>query len=99
MAHITGGGLVDNVPRMLPKTTDAVFDRASWTVPPIFTWLQEKGRVDPMEMFRVFNMGIGYVIAVPRKDAAKALNALERAKTSPIVVGAIEDGSGITRFK
>ena len=99
MAHITGGGLVDNVPRMLPKTTDAVFDRASWKVPPIFTWLQEKGGVDPMEMFRVFNMGIGYVIAVPRKDAAKALNALERAKASPIVVGAIEKGSGITRFK
>lgn len=99
MAHITGGGLVDNVPRMLPRTTDAVFDRASWKVPPIFTWLQEKGRVDPMEMFRVFNMGIGYVIAVPRKDAAKALNALERAKASPIVVGAIEKGSGITRFK
>ena len=99
MAHITGGGLVDNVPRMLPKTTDAVFDRASWKVPPIFTWLQEEGRVDPMEMFRVFNMGIGYVIAVPRKDAAKALNALERAKASPIVVGAIEKGSGITRFK
>ena len=99
MAHITGGGLVDNVPRMLPKTTDAVFDRGSWTVPPIFTWLQEKGGVDPMEMFRVFNMGIGYVIAVPRKDAAKALNALERAKASPIVVGAIEKGSGITRFK
>ncbi|NLE41326.1 MAG: phosphoribosylformylglycinamidine cyclo-ligase [Lentisphaerae bacterium] len=99
MAHITGGGLVDNVPRMLPKTTDAVFDRASWKVPPIFTWLQEKGRIDPMEMFRVFNMGIGYVIAVPRKDAAKALNALERAKASPIVVGAIEKGSGITRFK
>lgn len=99
MAHITGGGLVDNVPRMLPKTTDAVFDRGSWKVPPIFTWLQEKGRIDPMEMFRVFNMGIGYVIAVPRKDAAKALNALERAKASPIVVGAIEKGSGITRFK
>ena len=99
MAHITGGGLVDNVPRMLPKTTDAVFDRGSWKVPPIFTWLQEKGRVDPMEMFRVFNMGIGYVIAVPRKDAAKALNALERAKASPIVVGASEKGSGITRFR
>ena len=99
MAHITGGGLVDNVPRMLPKTADAVFDRASWTVPPIFTWLQEKGGVDPMEMFRVFNMGIGYVMAVPRKDAAKALNALEHAKAAPIVVGAIEDGTGITRFK
>ena len=98
MAHITGGGLVDNVPRMLPKTVDAVFDRSSWKVPPIFTWLQEKGGVDPMEMFRVFNMGIGYVMAVPRQDAAKALNALERAKAAPIVAGTIESGTGITRF-
>ncbi|MGI5868990.1 MAG: phosphoribosylformylglycinamidine cyclo-ligase [Kiritimatiellia bacterium] len=99
MAHITGGGLIDNVPRMLPRTTDAVFDRDAWKVPPIFTWLQEKGGVDPMEMFRVFNMGIGYVMAVSRKDAAKALNALERARASPIVVGGVEEGTGAARFE
>ena len=99
MAHITGGGLIDNVPRMLPKGVDAVFDRASWKVPAIYTWLQEKGKIDTEEMYRVFNMGIGYVIAVSQKDAAKALNALEQAKAHPMVVGFIDKGTGITRFK
>ena len=104
MAHITGGGLVDNTPRMLRCGTDgvggvdAVIDRAAWKTPPIYKYLQEKGGVDPLEMYRVFNMGIGYVLAVSRKDAAPALNALEGAGAKPVVIGAIEDGSGITRF-
>ncbi len=99
MAHITGGGLIDNVPRMLPKNTDAVFDRSSWKVPAIYTYLQEKGKIDTEEMYRVFNMGIGYVIAVSQKEAAKVLNALEQAKAKPLVIGSIEKGTGITRFK
>ncbi len=87
MAHITGGGLVDNVPRMLPTGLDAVIDRSTWRVPPIFRFLQEQGGIDPEEMFRVFNMGIGYVIAVRQKDAATALNALEAAKARPCCIG------------
>ncbi|MCL1910441.1 MAG: phosphoribosylformylglycinamidine cyclo-ligase [Kiritimatiellaeota bacterium] len=99
MAHITGGGLIDNTPRMLPSGVDAVIDRAAWTVPPIFKYLQERGGVDETEMFRVFNMGIGFVIAVSRKDAAPALNALERAAANPVVIGSIEKGKQIVRFK
>lgn len=98
MAHITGGGLVDNTPRMLPKSVDAVFDRSSWKVPPLFKWLQENGNVDTEEMYKVFNMGIGYVICVSQKDTAATLNSLERARAKPMVIGRIERGKGITRF-
>lgn len=98
MAHITGGGLIDNTPRMLPKGTDAVIDRSSWKVPAIYTWMQKKGNIDPVEMYRVFNMGVGYVIAVSQKDAALALNTLESVKARPMVIGYVEKGSGITRF-
>jgi len=98
MAHITGGGLVDNTPRMLPDGVDAVIDRAAWKVPPIFKFMRERGEVDADEMYRVFNMGIGYVLAVSRKDAAAALNALERASAKPVVIGSIEKGGGIVEL-
>ena len=94
MAHITGGGLIDNTPRMLPEGTDAVIDRTAWNVPPIYKFLQERGGVDETEMYQVFNMGIGYVMAVTRKDAATALNALENAGAKPVVIGSIEKGTG-----
>ncbi len=98
MAHITGGGLVDNPPRMLPKTADAVIRTSSWRTPPIFAWMREAGGIDPMEMFRVFNMGVGFLLVVPQADAARALNALETTKARPFVCGMIEAGSGTVRF-
>jgi len=72
MAHITGGGITDNLPRVLPHGTAAVVDAASWSVPPLFRWLQESGRVPVEDMMRTFNMGIGLVIVVAR-DRAEAL--------------------------
>ena len=99
MAHITGGGLVDNVPRMLPKGVDAVFDCRSWEVPPIFRFIQEVGQVDPEEMYRVFNMGIGYVLDVRPRDLARAMAALEKVKARPIVIGQIAKGTGKTRLE
>lgn len=98
MAHITGGGLIDNVPRMLPKNVDAVFDRSTWKTPAIFEFMQQVGKIDPMEMYRVFNMGIGYVICVAPKDADRAFAALKAAKARPIKIGRIEKGTGVTRF-
>lgn len=98
MAHITGGGLIDNTPRMLPEGTDAVIDCSSWKVPAIYKWIQEKGKIDPVEMYRVFNMGVGYVIAVSQKDAALALNTLETVKARPMVVGTIDKGTKKTRL-
>lgn len=94
MAHITGGGLVDNVPRVLPKTVDAVFDRSTWKTPAIYEFIEKEGGVDHEEMYRVFNMGIGYVIIVRAADAEKAVAALKAAKQKSIVVGLIEKGTG-----
>jgi len=98
MAHITGGGLVDNVPRILPKTVDAVFDRSTWETPAIYEFIEKEGKVDHEEMYRVFNMGIGYVIIVRAADADKAIAALKAAKQKAIVVGRIEKGAGISRL-
>ena len=92
MAHITGGGFPDNVPRVLPKGLSAVIDRAAWRVPPLFQFLQERGRVDRDEMYRVFNMGIGWVIMVRPADAQTALAVLRGQGERPVVIGRIEKG-------
>ncbi len=94
MAHITGGGFVDNIPRVLPKTCDAVIDRASWEVPTIFKLIENQGRVDHDEMYRVFNMGIGYVIIVRKVDLTSAMTTLKRLRQQPIVIGTIKKGTG-----
>jgi phosphoribosylformylglycinamidine cyclo-ligase len=92
MAHITGGGFVDNIPRVLPANCNAVIDRNSWRAPTIFTFVERQGKVDHDEMYRVFNMGIGYVIAVRAKDATAALNLLKAQHQMPLIIGAIEKG-------
>lgn len=94
MAHITGGGLYDNVPRVLPDTVDAVFDRSSWKVPAIFGFIQEAGDIDREEMFRVFNMGIGMVVMVGKKDANAAMELLKKAKQKPVMIGEVTAGTG-----
>jgi phosphoribosylformylglycinamidine cyclo-ligase len=93
LAHITGGGLIDNLPRILPKNCDAVIDTRSWRVPEIFNFISEKGNVDRAEMYQVFNMGIGMVAIVSQRDVGAAKRIL-RAK----VIGRIERGSGKTRL-
>ncbi len=94
MAHITGGGLYDNVPRVLPENVDAVFDRSTWKTPAIFEFIEEAGKVDHEEMYRVFNMGIGYVIMVAKKDAEKTLKILKANKQRAIIVGEVVPGTG-----
>jgi phosphoribosylformylglycinamidine cyclo-ligase len=98
MAHITGGGLYDNVPRVLPKHLDAQFDRASWEIPAIYTFIEEQGNVDHEEMFRVFNMGIGYVIMIPKEQADTALDILNANNQEAIIIGRIIAGEGKTRL-
>jgi phosphoribosylformylglycinamidine cyclo-ligase len=93
LAHITGGGLIDNLPRILPKNCDAVIDTKSWRVPSIFQILQQNGNVDLAEMYQVFNMGIGMVAIVSERDAKRAMATL-RAKR----IGRIERGTGKTRL-
>jgi phosphoribosylformylglycinamidine cyclo-ligase len=93
LAHITGGGLIDNVPRVLPKNCDAVIETNSWRVPRIFQILQQNGDVDRAEMYQVFNMGIGMVAIVSEREAKRAMSIL-RAKR----IGRIEGGTGKTRL-
>ena len=99
MAHITGGGFPDNIPRVLPKCVNAEIDRASWQVPTIFRFIQNQGRVDREEMYRVFNMGIGYVVIVAKRDLVKATNIL-RAQHQPYsIIGVIRKGKGLVTYK
>lgn len=93
MAHITGGGFVDNIPRVLPANCNAVIDRNSWKVPTVFTFIERQGKVDHDEMYRVFNMGIGYVIMVRQANAAAALSVLKGLRQAPVVIGTIEKGN------
>jgi phosphoribosylformylglycinamidine cyclo-ligase len=91
LAHITGGGLIDNLPRVLPNNCDAIIETKSWRAPRIFKILQHNGRVSPTEMYQVFNMGIGMVAIVAERDAKRAMSIL-RAKR----IGRIERGRGKT---
>lgn len=87
LAHITGGGLTENTPRMCPDELIPRIDRAAWTPPPVFQWLQEAGQVELEEMHRTFNMGIGLVLAVAPEDAAAVMAELKAAGEDPRVVG------------
>ncbi|MDR1350298.1 MAG: phosphoribosylformylglycinamidine cyclo-ligase, partial [Zoogloeaceae bacterium] len=78
MAHITGGGLLENVPRVLPENTVAVLEKSAWSRPPLFDWLQQEGQVAEEEMHRVFNCGIGMVVIVAREDADAAQSLLQQ---------------------
>jgi phosphoribosylformylglycinamidine cyclo-ligase len=92
MAHITGGGLTGNVPRILPEGCDAVVRPGSWTVPPVFEWLRKKGDLATEEMFRVFNMGIGWVIILPAAQADKAVEHLAKMGEKPFRIGEVVSG-------
>lgn len=93
LAHITGGGLTDNLPRVLPKNCDAVIDTKSWRAPEIFKTIQRNGKIDRKEMCQVFNMGIGMVAIVSDRDAKRAARLLKAKR-----IGRIERGSGKTRL-
>ena len=94
LAHITGGGITGNVPRVLPKGTRAVIKKASWPRPPVFQWLQRTGNVAEDEMFRVFNCGIGMVLVVAPGDAARAVRALRESGETVYEIGAVEKDAG-----
>jgi phosphoribosylformylglycinamidine cyclo-ligase len=94
LAHITGGGLVGNVPRILPAGTRAVIRKAAWPRPAVFSWLQQAGGVAEDEMFRVFNCGIGMVIVVAPEQLAPAMERLRRDGELAYEIGRIEPASG-----
>jgi phosphoribosylformylglycinamidine cyclo-ligase len=94
MVHITGGGLVENVPRVLQPHLTAVLDSAAWTMPPLFRWLQQHGGVADAEMHRVFNCGIGMIVIVAEADADAALAQLTAAGESVTRIGVIRERAG-----
>jgi len=94
MAHITGGGLVENVPRVLRDNLTAVLQRDAWTMPPLFTWLQQHGGVADAEMHRVFNCGIGMVVIVSKDNADAAIAHLQAAGETVSRIGEIRERQG-----
>ena len=90
LAHITGGGLLENIPRVLPDYSNAVIDKNSWQIPEVFQWLQENGNIETTEMYRTYNCGIGMVICVAKEEASKALNKLEALGETAYIIGNIE---------
>ncbi|HEX5803702.1 MAG TPA: phosphoribosylformylglycinamidine cyclo-ligase [Azospira sp.] len=94
MAHITGGGLTENVPRVLPEGVKAVLKKSAWQRPKLFDWLQKEGGVAEEEMHRVFNCGIGMVVVVARENLAAALAHLQAAGEKAVEIGAIEARQG-----
>ena len=87
MAHITGGGLVENIPRILPENISLSIDKKSWEVPAIFSLIKRLGNVPDDDMFRTFNMGTGFVIIVEQEDEIKASNILSDAGAEHATIG------------
>ncbi|MGB8855735.1 MAG: phosphoribosylformylglycinamidine cyclo-ligase, partial [Burkholderiales bacterium] len=94
MAHITGGGLLENIPRMLEENLTAVLDKNSWQLPPVFAWLQLHGNVEDKEMHRVFNCGIGMVVVVAKEDASAAMKHLLAVGETVMQIGTIQKRTG-----
>ncbi len=99
MAHITGGGITENLPRILPKGMGAVVDLASWEVPPLFTHLQQLGGVERDEMLRTFNMGIGLIAVIPGDKVKKAKMILNRANERHYIIGRVVRGPRVVSYR
>jgi len=93
LAHITGGGLTENLPRVMPESTVATIDASSWEMPEVFNWLQQNGNITNEEMWRTFNCGIGMVVILPETDAATAIDLMKQHDIQAWKIGQIESGS------
>ena len=89
IAHITGGGIVENIPRILPEEVSIRIDQESWSTPSIFTFIQEEGEISDGEMYRTFNMGIGMVLIVSSNDASKVIDELKMAEYNSYLIGKV----------
>ena len=94
LSHITGGGLLENLPRVMPQNTRAVIDGSRWQRPAVFDWLQQQGNINNTEMYRTFNCGVGMVIGVNEKDAAAACEILNAQGETATIIGRIESSEG-----
>lgn len=94
VAHITGGGLLENIPRVVPEGLEVLINRSSWSLPPVFDWLQRIGNIDEHELLRTFNCGIGMTLCVGPQYLEKALTVLRSLGEQPLVIGEIRRGTG-----
>ena len=94
ISHITGGGLLENIPRVLPKHLAANLDQNSWELPQIFKWLQSEGNIDIMEMYRVLNCGVGMVVIVPKALSGEAIKILKSCGENAWLIGEVIDSEG-----
>lgn len=97
LAHITGGGFIDNIPRVLPRNCDAVIEKGSWPVLPVFKLIQESGYIDESEIYQVFNMGIGMVAIVAAQQADAVLADIKKTKHKAWDIGEVVSGSGLSK--
>ena len=93
LAHITGGGILENLPRVLPAGTQAHINRSSWQTPPIFSWLQDKGKITDQEMYRTFNCGLGMIVCVSQEDSQQALEILQQYNSGAALIGLISSAA------
>lgn len=93
IAHITGGGLLENIPRILPEGVSVQINKESWPKPPIFSLIQKEGKISDEEMYRTFNMSIGMVVIVPQNDASKIINELKIIKCDSCIIGRVIKGN------
>ena len=94
VAHITGGGLTENIPRVLPEGVIANIDLSSWQLPPLFHWLREQGKVSEKEMLRTFNCGVGMVLAIPSNESEQAIKHLNDGGETAWCIGEIINAPG-----
>ncbi len=99
IAHITGGGLLENTERILPPNVDLVFEKGTWQIPPVFPWLAKLGDIPSDEMDHVFNMGIGMVLVVSPHYASKISELVAQAGYACWMIGTAQRGTGKSRWK
>ena len=95
LSHITGGGLLENIPRVLPANVDAILDSSCWQRPAIFDWLQKEGNIIDEEMYRTFNNGIGMVVCVAKEDVMNALRHLANSGENATVIGHVANSDSV----
>ena len=99
LSHITGGGLLENIPRVLPQDLHAAIDTASWELPEVFRWLQTHGNVETTEMYRTFNCGVGMVLCVSPEHESATLSKLAASGHTAWTIGSIHDGANEVVFR